>query len=48
MVKADEDDIAWVDVKLFHSYTGADLPVFMCSHDYCHSSPLTTHGAAIA
>ena len=38
-----------MDVKLFHSYIDAALPVFTHSHDceYCHSSLLPWHGAAI-
>ena len=42
--------MACVDVKFFTSYIGAALPVFTHSHDceYCHSSLLPRHGAAIA
>ena len=38
-----------MDVKLFHSYIGAALSVFTRSYDceYCHSSLLPRHGAAI-
>ena len=43
------DAIACVDVKLFHSYVGAALPVFTRSHacKYCHSSLFPRHGAEI-
>ena len=41
--------MAWVDVKLFHSYIVDALRVFTHSHDceYCHSPLLPWHGAAI-
>ena len=41
--------MAYVDVKLFHCYGSAALPVFTRSHDYkyCHSSLCPRHGAAI-
>ena len=42
--------MAYVDVKLFHSYIGAALPAFTGSHhdcEYCHSVLLPCHGAAI-
>ena len=43
------DVMACVDVKLFHSYIGAALPVSTRNHDYkyCHSSLCPLHGAAI-
>ena len=40
--------MACVDVKLFHSYIGPALPVFTRNHEYCHSSLLPGHGAAVA
>ena len=41
--------MACMDVKLFHSYISAALPVFVCSDDceYCHSSLLLRPGAVI-
>ena len=43
------DAMACVDVKLFHRYIGAALPVFTRSHDCecCLSSLFPRHGAAI-
>ena len=43
------DVMACVDMKLFHSFIGAALPVFTRSHDceYCHSPLLPWYGAEI-
>ena len=43
------DAIACVNMKLLYRYIGTALPVFTHNHDceYCHSSLLPWHGAAI-